>query len=349
MLAYRKLEPAPGLTLKEAEEPIAPGPDEVIVSVQAVGICGSDLHVAQWSDGYDFMRKHLPVTLGHEFAGVIETVGDNITRVKPGDRVTIWPSCPCGECVNCNAGEPRNCVNKATLGLYRDGAFAPRVRVRGESAFVIPDHLPFRIAALTEPLCVGHQAVQVGAVTKGDHVIVLGPGTIGQAIAIFARKAGAAEIAIAGMDDPVRLEVCRELGFDKTYDLAQPGERARMESEFSNADKVFEATGHAESIRDGLAFLRTEGILTMTGIHPTSVSFDATPFVRSRQQIRGSHGSAREDWLAVIQTLSDPATDVSPMITHELPLSRVAEGFELAASRTAAKVLIYPQINGEEQ
>ena len=105
MLAYRKLEPAPGLTLKEAEEPIAPGPDEVIVSVQAVGICGSDLHVAQWSDGYDFMRKHLPVTLGHEFAGgvrLVEPASDDefghgvhigASHARRNGSCRAWPCC----------------------------------------------------------------------------------------------------------------------------------------------------------------------------------------------------------------------------------------------------------------
>lgn len=343
MLAYRKHEPGPGLALEDGPGPVAPGPDEIIVSVAAVGICGSDLHVADWSGGYDFMRPFLPVTLGHEFAGTIEAVGEGVTALHPGDRVTVWPSTPCGDCPDCDAGHPRSCRNKATLGLYRDGAFTRQIRVSASSAFAIPDHLPFRIAALTEPLCVGRRAVKVGAVEKGERVLVLGPGTIGQAIALFARLAGAAEVAIAGMNDPVRLEVCRRLGFEHTYDLAIPDDAARMEAEFSATDKVFEATGRPESIRDGLALLRTGGILTMTGIHPGDVSFDATPFVRNRQQIRASHGSAREDWPAVIETLADPSIDVSAMITHDLPLSRIAEGFELASSRAAAKVMILPQ------
>lgn len=343
MLAYRKRLPSPGLSLDDCAEPSAPGEDEVTIRVEAVGICGSDLHVADWSGGYDFMRPHLPVTLGHEFAGVIEATGPGVTGVKAGDRVTVWPSSPCGRCVDCARGRPRNCRNKSTLGLYRDGAFAPLVTARARGAFAIPDALGFEIAALTEPLCVGCRAAKTGEVAPGDKVLVLGPGTIGQSIAIFARQAGATEIGIAGMNDMARLEVCNRLGFDRTYDLSDPMARERMQADFADADVVFEATGRAESVQDGLALLRMEGTLVMTGIHSGAVSFDGTPFVRGRRQIRASHGSGEEDWHAVIATLSDPALDLGPMITHRLPLSRIAEGFELAAGRRASKVMIFPQ------
>ncbi|EAQ02103.1 threonine 3-dehydrogenase [Pseudooceanicola batsensis HTCC2597] len=343
MLAYRKRRPSPGLSLDDCPAPGAPEAGEVTVRVEAVGICGSDLHVADWSGGYDFMLPHLPLTLGHEFAGIIEATGPGVARVTPGDRVTIWPSSPCDTCPECTAGRRRNCRNKATLGLYRDGAFAPLVTARAQGAFTIPDALSFEIAALTEPLCVGRRAVKTGEVSPGDRVLVLGPGTIGQSIAVFARAAGAAQIGIAGMNDPARLEVCNRLGFDQTYDLSDPGARTRMQADFDEADVVFEATGRDESVQDGLGLLRMEGILVMTGIHSGDVSFDATSFVRGRRQIRASHGSGEEDWHAVIATLADPALDLAPMITHRLPLSRIAEGLSLASSRRASKVMIFPQ------
>src|SRR5690606_22170695 len=130
MLALRKTAAAPGLELVEAP---APGPldaTEVLIAVEAVGICGSDLHVDDWSAGYDFMVPLLPVTLGHEFAGRVAAIGSGVKSIAVGQRVTAWPSAPCSVCRACKAGQPQNCTDKRTIGLYRDGAFASHVIAR---------------------------------------------------------------------------------------------------------------------------------------------------------------------------------------------------------------------------
>ena len=349
MLSYRKPAPGPGLELTDMPAPGDPGPDEVLVSVQAVGICGSDLHVLEWDSGYEFMVPHLPVTLGHEFAGIVARTGEGVSHVSAGDRVTIWPSSPCGVCQACRDGVTQNCSDKRTLGLYTDGAFAPQVLCRANGAFPLPADLDFEIGALTEPLCVGHRAVAVGGVGQGDRVLVLGPGTIGQAIAIFARDAGAAAVAVAGYDDRARLQACADLGFTTTYDLAQDGDRAAMERDFSGADVIFEATGRAVSVTDGLSLLRTEGALVMTGIHSRDVTFAPTDFVRRKLQIRASHGSRKSDWEAVITKLRADGPALRPMITHRLGLHDIASGFDLARQRVASKVMVFPQDTGPEQ
>lgn len=342
MLSYRKLAPQPGLSLTEVADLPEPGKGQVLVDVQAVGICGSDLHVRDWSAGYDFMVPHLPLTLGHEFAGTVAAVGTDVSNVKPGDRVTVWPSSPCGICPACMSGWRQNCRDKRTLGLYSNGAFAPQVLVRAQGALRVPDTLDFEIAALAEPLCVGHRAVMVGGVKPGDRVVVLGPGTIGQAIALSAREAGATHVTIAGYDDEPRLAVCRALGFDTTIDLAGQGAHATLLQDCAGTDIVFEATGRAVSVTDGLALLRPEGVLVMTGIHAEPVVFDPVDFVRRKAQIRASHGSQAADWEAVIDMLERKGTALRPMITHRLPLEQIDDGFDLAHKRTASKVMIFP-------
>jgi 2-desacetyl-2-hydroxyethyl bacteriochlorophyllide A dehydrogenase len=342
MLSFRKLAPEPGLSLVECADLPEPAAGQVLIDVQAVGICGSDLHVQDWSAGYDFMVPHLPLTLGHEFAGTVAAVGPDVGNVAPGDRVTVWPSSPCGVCPACMSGRQQNCRDKRTVGLYSNGAFAPQVMVRAQGALRVDDALDFEIAALAEPLCVGHRAVMVGEVQQGDRVVVLGPGTIGQAIALSAREAGAAHITIAGHGDAPRLAVCRALGFDATIDLAAPGAHAKLAQDCAGSDIVFEATGRAVSVTDGLALLRPEGILVMTGIHAEPVTFEPVDFVRRKAQIRASHGSQAADWAAVIDMLGRKGAALRPMITHRLPLAEIDAGFDLAHKRAASKVMIFP-------
>lgn len=346
MLALRKFAAAPGLSLVDVPQPQIMSGTEVRIEVEAAGICGSDLHVDDWSGGYDFMVPLLPVTLGHEFSGRVAAVGPQVTSVTVGQRVTAWPSAPCGVCHACKSGQPQNCSDKRTVGLYRDGAFARQVVARETGVFPLPEEVDFELAALTEPLCVGARAVNVGEVHQGQKVVVLGPGTIGQAIAIFARLAGALSVAVAGFKDTPRLGVLNDLGFADTFDLSAPDGSQRLLDACGGADVVFEATGQASSIRDGLRLLRNEGTLVVTGIHHEKVDVDLLEIVRRKLQIRGSHGARREDWARVIQTLRLRGEEFRPMITHRLPLARAIEGFELARSRSASKVLILP---GQEE
>lgn len=345
MLAYRKTKPGQGLSLEEAQAPRQPGAGEVTVEVQAVGICGSDLHVLDWSSGYDFMIPHLPVTLGHEFAGLVTQTGPGVTSVRPGDRVTVWPSSPCGECPRCLADDPANCRNKRTLGLYADGAFASQVVAREAGLFRLPDNVDFEIGALTEPLCVGHRAVEVAEVREGDRVVVLGPGTIGLAIAVAARRKGA-EVAIAGFNDGPRLAVCHAMGFTRTTDLAEDGAHAAFLEAEAEADVVIEATGHISSIADGLALLRKEGVLVLTGIHDQPAQFEPVDFVRRKLQIRASHGSRSEDWRAVLDAVAEDPEALRPLITHREGLAKIADAFGWAKNKEANKVMIFPQQRG---
>ncbi|MBP0437713.1 zinc-dependent alcohol dehydrogenase [Tianweitania sediminis] len=342
MLALRKTAPAPGLELLNTSQPDKLAENEVMIAVAAAGVCGSDLHVDDWSAGYEFMVPLLPVTLGHEFSGRVVAVGSAVRSVSVGQRVTAWPSAPCGVCRACKTGRPQNCSDKRTVGLYRDGAFATHTVARESGVFPLPESVDFELAALVEPLCVGARAVNVGEIRQGQKVVVLGPGTIGQAIALFARLSGAISVAVAGFDDGSRLSVLNKLGFEDTFDLAEAGSADELFQRFGNADAVFEATGHASSIADGLRLLRNEGTLVLTGIHAEPTTINLLEIVRRKLQIRGSHGSRREDWARVIDTLEHRGEEFRGMITHRLPLSRALEGFALARERSASKVLILP-------
>ena len=221
MQALQKTRPAFGVDLRDVRAPDGPAPDEVIVEVAATGICGTDIHIYEWTPGYESMTRAMPVTLGHEFCGRIVEVGSAAAGLQLGMLVAVRPSVVCGTCAPCRAADPDACTNRKGLGVTLDGGLAKAVRVPAQNCVAVPPDLDADIAALTEPMTVSAEAVATGEVKPGDRVLVLGPGNIGQGAALFAREAGAAEIVIVGKDDAPRLAVLRAMGFVATVDLGE--------------------------------------------------------------------------------------------------------------------------------
>ncbi|MCW3473582.1 zinc-dependent alcohol dehydrogenase [Limobrevibacterium gyesilva] len=343
MLALRKTKPGFGLELVEAPEPLPPGPGQVVVQVEAAGICGSDVHAYEWTDGYGFMVAHLPLTMGHEFAGRILAAGPGAMLVE-GTKVAVMPSAACGVCPACRRDDARNCERKAVHGLTADGGFAARVNLPAACCLPLPDGVDTDLAALTEPLGVGAEAVLTAGVTLGDTVLVLGPGTIGQGIALMARAAGASRVLVAGRADIPRFDVLRRLGFAELLDVAAAPlkDLVLAATKGRPVDVVLEATGSPPSVNEGLSVLKRGGVLVVAGIHPGPLSLPLTDFVRMRHQLRASHGSARATWDRVLALMARDPEAYRPMITHRLPLDRGLEGFELARQRAASKVILRP-------
>ncbi len=343
MLTLRKTKPGFGLELFDGADAPPPAAGQVTIRVENAGICGSDVHAYEWTDGYGFMVPHLPVTMGHEFAGRIVAAGAG-ARLAQGTAVTVMPAVTCGSCANCARGDTRNCLDRQSIGLTLPGGFARHVTVPDGNCIALPENVDTEIGALTEPLGVGCEAVLTGEVGLGDTVLVMGPGTIGQAIAIFARAAGAGRVLIAGRADGPRFDVMRALGFHDILDVAEAPltELVPAATGGRKVDVVIEATGYPPSINDGLAVLRTGGVLVVAGIHPGPVSLHLTDFVRARHQLRATHGCARPTWDKVLTLQARDPERFRPMITHRLPLDRSLEGFELARQRAASKVMLRP-------
>nr|WP_255574770.1 alcohol dehydrogenase catalytic domain-containing protein [Caldovatus aquaticus] len=333
-----------GLELLDAPDPSPPGPGEVVVRVEHAGICGSDVHAYEWTDGYGFMAPHLPLTMGHEFAGRIAAVGPGAEPWAEGARVAVMPFVACGACPACRRGEARDCERRATVGLTRDGGFARYARVPAAACIALPEAVDTELGALAEPLGVACEAVLVGEVGLGDTVLVLGPGTIGQGIALMARAAGAGRVLVAGRADAPRFAVLRRLGFDALIDVAEAPLREQVLAATGGraVDVVLEATGHPPSVVEGLSVLRKGGVLVVAGIHPGPVALPLTDFVRARHQLRATHGAARSTWDRVLALLARDPEGFRVLITHRLPLERGLEGFELARQRAASKVMLAP-------
>lgn len=345
MLAVRKTEPTFGVRLDDVPEPTFPGPGEVLVDVAAVGICGSDVHVYQWTQGYDFMKSRLPVTLGHEFSGTVVKLGEGVKHVDVGDRVAVMPSISCMNCSICASGRPTLCPNKETLGLTKNGAFAKYVIAPALGCIKLDGRVDMVLASLIEPLCVGDNVAQVGEISSGSAVVVLGPGTIGQAVVRAARWRGATFVLAVGLNDPSRLNVSRQMGATHTFDLASGKTLREAMDDISPgmmADVVVEATGQASSITDGFGVLKRGGILVAAGIHSKPVSFDVTSMIRNKQQLRGAHGSHREAWEIMAKRIVTEPDSIRPMVSVELDLQQADEGFKRCLARDVSKVILRP-------
>lgn len=344
MQALQKIHPAFGLDLREVPAPDMPRHGEVIVAVAATGVCGTDIHIYEWTPGYEAMTGAMPVTLGHEFAGTIADVGPGVAGLEIGTLVAVRPSVVCGRCAECSAGNPEACSSRKGIGVTRDGGLAKRVRVPAENCVVVPADLDPDIAALAEPMTVSAQAVDTGEIKAGDRVLILGPGNIGQGAALFAREAGSTQIVIVGKDDAPRLKVVRAMGFADVVELGERTLRDALEG-YLNAGKfdvVIEATGVPTVVQQALEVLRQRGILVVVGIHPEPASVDITRLVREHQQIRGSYRAPVATWGRVIDFLHRNTDTVRHMISHKVSLEQALAGLELSRSKQASKVLIVP-------
>lgn len=338
MLALQKIRPAAGLELVEVPPPVEPGDGEVRVRVLATGICGSDLHVDDWTSSYTFITPALPVTLGHEFVGIAET------GPLASQRVVVRPSVTCGRCAACSVGRFDACETRTGIGMTRQGAFASHVVVPQRNCVPVPTSLSDRLAALAEPLSISMQALRIGGEVTGKRVLVMGPGTIGQGIAVLARRAGAAQVVVSGYEDAARFDALRRMGFEQLVDVAiQPlAQGCAPFTQGEPFDIVYEATGVPRTVTEALGLLRRNGIVVVTGIHASPLELDLTQLVRRQLQLRGSFRPPESDWPAALALMAEVGDTMAPMVSHVLPLERALEGFALAHGKQASKVLLCP-------
>ena len=341
MIALQKVAPIFGLEYREVAQPKNPAADEVIVAVGATGVCGTDVHIYEWTAGYEIMKPAMPVTLGHEFAGRIAAIGKDVKGLKEGMQVAVRPSVVCGQCARCRAGDSDNCTQRKGIGVTRDGALASHVRVPAANCVDVPDDMPIDIAALSEPMTVCAEAVDNAEIRPGDRVLILGPGNIGQGAALFARAAGA-HVVVVGRGDDRRLASLTRMGFTDLVDVGEVAMEDALAPYLADGkfDAVIEATGAPPVVQQGLDVLKKRGKLVVVGIHPKPVTINLTRVVREHQQIRGSYRAPIPTWRRVVDFLDAHASIAAEMISHRLPLDQAVHGIELSRSRGASKVLV---------
>ena len=307
----------------------SPGPDEVLIAVRACGICGTDVHIFRGE-----YLGHYPVTPGHEFAGVVEAVGEDVTRVAPGDHVAVEPNIACGNCANCLNNRQNFCLNWDAIGVTLPGGMA-EVVVAPENAVFDIGALPFEQGAFMEPLsCVLH-GVQKAQVRLADTVAILGAGPIGQLLLQTVRLQGAAEVTVVERN-AARGELTQTLGADRWMEDVD----ALEEKQF---DVVIDASGAIPLMTRAIDLARRGGTVLFFGVAPAGRRMEIEPFqiFEKGLTLLSSFTSVRNSYQAVA-LLQTGQIDVAPLISHRLPLEQFEHGVRLieAGREDVQKVLL---------
>ncbi len=310
-----------------------PGEGEVLLRVKVACVCGTDVHIY-----YDRFANSPPVTLGHEFSGVIESLGSGVETLSVGDRV-VSANNPfaCGTCVICKRGYPNMCPKKRAMGIHSDGCFAEYVKLPANLIHRIPEIISFEEAALMEPLAVATHAVSYRcSIEQGDTVVVFGPGAIGILAAQVARAEGAKNIVLVGTtrDEVVRFACADKLGIE-TLNIEKAGNeglRGRFDELTDNAgaDVVVEASGSPAAIGCGLDILRKNGRMAISGITgKAEIPLAWDQMVSKAVSLFFCYSSIGSDWEKALGLLADKKIQTLPLITHHFKLEQWKDAFDV--------------------
>ena len=341
MRAVRKLGPGPGAQLVEVEVPRV-GPHDILVQISATSICGTDYHIFRW-DPWSEGRVKTPLTLGHEFSGRVVEIGPEVHHLRTGDHVSAETHVTCGRCLACLTGQAHVCQETRILGVDRDGAFAEFVAIPAANAWVNDPDLSPELASIQEPLGNAvHTALAQPLVARS--VLVMGCGPIGLMAVAVARQAGAQVVIAVDITD-YRLRLARELGASEAIDATKgdPVARVRELTRGSGADVLLEMSGHPTGISQGLRALRPGGEASLLGLPSAPFRVDwGNEIVLKGLTLRGITGRRIFETWHQVRALLRAGLELSPLITHRLPLERFAEGMNLIASGRCGKVILYP-------
>ncbi|MEU5942803.1 zinc-dependent dehydrogenase [Micromonospora sp. NPDC047548] len=339
---------APGdVRISDAPEP-APGAGDVKIRVRNCSTCGTDVKI------FRFGHHHIvpPRVMGHEIAGEVVEVGQDVDGWAPGDRVQVIAAIPCGHCVECRRGSRTVCENQESMGYHHDGGFAEYLVVPAKVLAVdglnrIPDGLDYAQASVAEPLaCVlnGQQLARVGA---GDDVVIIGSGPIGCLHVRLARARGAARVTLVELN-PERLAQAAALVAPDATICARdtdPVDAVRKLTDGRGADVVVTAAASGAAQEQAVQMAARQGRISLFGGLPKdnpTIRLDANLVHYRELTVVGANGSSPAHNAEALRLIASGAVSVADLITHRLPLDAALEAFDLVASGTAIKVTIEP-------
>ena len=301
-------------------------PKEVLIGVKASSICGSDLHI--------FKGKHpsapLPVAIGHELSGEVLRIGNEVSRLREGDRVVVEPVITCGQCYFCQKGEYNLCSQISFQYRKGQGAFAPYFIAKEDWVHILPDGVSYEEGALIEPLSVSHHAFKKGNLQPGHTVAIFGAGAIGLMLLLLTRLSGAGEVFMVDVQDH-RLKKARAFGATYTLNNSEGEAAPRILEKTSDfgVDRAFEAVGLESTLVQSLKVLKKGGSSVVVGIfEEQEVKIPVNLFIQKEIALIGSQGYCW-DFQSALKLLAKGRIHLGEMITHVLPLSSLQKGFEL--------------------
>ena len=341
------------LRVEEVEVPSALGRNEVLVRVEACGICGSDIGRVMTTGTYSF-----PTIPGHEFAGIIEKIGDDVTHVQPGDRAAIAPLVPCFNCPECEAGRYSLCDDYSFLGSRTDGAFAEFVRAPAKNVMKVPDDVSLEVAATIEPAAIILHGIHKVDLSLGDAVAVVGCGALGYFALQFAKLSGAQPLIAIDVDES-KLELARQVGADICINPMKEDALAAVKRATGGRGVALsiECAGNEPGRNLSVEIAAKQGRVLLYGTAYGDVTLPHGLFekiVRQELEVIGSWNSYSvpfpgKEWFDIIELLRAGRLIVEPLITHRASLDEAPEIFRKLKDRSFGpyhKILFKPAMNG---
>ena len=314
------------------------GDHDVLLQVENVGVCGSDLH--QWTSEHSW-KVNYPVVLGHEFGGLITKIGDKVRKWKVGDRVVSETAAVIdNESPLTKAGLYNLDPTRKGFGYGVDGAMTKYVRTPARCLHHIPENLSFEEACLTEPCCVAYNAVVVNSKIKpGDKVLVIGPGTIGILCAIIAKICGA-DVAVLGLEsDRSRLAKLKNYNINS---IVKNVSSWAKEKDGLGVDLVIDAAGVSKTLKIAMDNVRPNGQITKVGWGPQPLDFSLDMIVQKNIRLQGSFSHNWPIWEKVIQLLSAGTLNVKPIIGGVWSIEEWENAFSEMHSGKIIKSILKP-------
>lgn len=325
--------------LREIEEPHADR-NQVVIKVQAAGICGTDIHI--YKDEYG---ANPPVVLGHEVAGEVVDVGAGVDASIIGTQVTTETYFyTCGECHYCRSGYENLCPSRQSIGSHVNGGFTNYVVVPEKNLHPLPETVDLEAGALTEPLaCVVH-GVQVNrTVNAGDVAVIAGPGAIGLLAVQVVKAAGATVVVFGTSKDAKRLQLASELGADYVVNIQkQSPEELMSDIAPLGADVVYECSGAGPAVNQLLSVVKRKGIYAQIGLFGKDVSVSMDQIVYKELSVYGTFASLPIAWTRALQLMASGAVNTKPLITHRFSVTDWQAAFDVFEQQDGIKTLLTP-------
>ncbi len=328
----------PGLWLEQVPVPEV-GPNDVRIKVLRTSICGTDVHIYNW-DAWAQKTIKPPMTIGHEYVGVIDAVGSNVADHRPGELVVGEGHIVCGACRNCLAGRRHLCPNTQGVGVNRNGAFAEFISIPVANVWHCDPSIPLDILSCFDPFGNAvHTALSFNLV--GEDVLITGAGPIGAMATAVARHVGARHIVVTDVN-PARLELAKRMGATLTIDvnqrtLADAMAELGMREGF---DVGLEMSGSPAALNDMLGSMCHGGKIAMLGIMPGPAAIDWNTVVFNGLSIKGIYGREMFETWYKMTAMVQSGLDIAPVISHRFAYAEYETAFELMRSGKSGKIVL---------
>jgi len=338
MKALMKLKAEPGIWMSEAPKPEI-GPNDVLIKIKKTAICGTDIHIYKW-DAWAQQNVPVPLTIGHEFVGIIAEVGKEVAGLKVGDRVSGEGHTSCGFCRNCRAGRRHLCRKNESVGVTRTGCFAEYVAIPAVNAYPIPDSVSDNEASILDPFGnAAHTALSFDMV--GEDVLITGAGPVGIMAVAIAKHVGARHIVITDINDH-RLAIAKKMGATLALNaqhttLDEAMKTLKMKEGF---DVGLEMSGSPKAFNDMLTHMNHAGKVALLGFLPKETQIDWNLIIMKGLELKGIYGREMFDtWYKMISML-ESGLDISPVVTHEFKIDEFQHAFDTMLSGESGKVIM---------